>query len=495
MAPLQRERGVKEVEAALADILGAERRLLQARGRLADVAFQHPFPGTGMPNPAVERLEALVRAGQSLQQIRVFLEAALRNGAVRWNKPADKRKLRDERRRLLCRTLFEFWLNSGRGVSYTSNPVTNKREGPLLSFVNDVVRLVTDPPMQLNGDTIKEEIEAYEAEGGVTDPPGPLRRATKVEAEAARLLAELDRTVRDPAARLINLMAVRDAVERHGTTEKRASQLRLAVLLSEALVARATGVAEKGQALKELALVLTALGEVTWDLHTVQEAMAVQEQALAVLAGAEHDRARASILLDRAMAEHLLTTLRGEVAPSVEMVETCRAALAALDPSSDPGLWANQCISLAVAIARQGNRVALNEAADLFLAALAAARRTGDERLLASVLVNLAICQQRRAHAIGDRNLLEEAKRHVDTAVAMLPTLDMPEVFATAQSLHLEISRQRIAWPPRVVPRPSRSWVKPRRRAKGQRGPGAASARSRKGHPVRGAVPRGPRPR
>jgi hypothetical protein len=75
--------------------------------------------------------------------------------------PDDKRRLHDGRRELVLDALFSFWGSTGRKLSYTTDPLTSKRRGRLLDFVNSVVACITDPPATLSGETIVTEIGRF----------------------------------------------------------------------------------------------------------------------------------------------------------------------------------------------------------------------------------------------------------------------------------------------------------------------------------------------
>lgn len=484
LEPQQRARGQREAKAAIADLLEAEKRLARALEKLGDIAFKHPFLATGMRHPAHARLDALQMTTGEIAGVRRLLEGYVREDAITWKPPADKRKLRDERRRLVCRALFEFWVTSGRRLAYTTNPVTNEREGPLIHFVNDVVKRLTEPSAALDGDAIKVEIEGHIAAGGVTEPSGPVRRAIRVEEDLQRLLAALDAESISPAARLVQLIALRDAFERRGSAELRTSELRLAVLLSEELVARSIGTAEKGEALKELALVMTSLGELTWDMEMLQDAVAVHGKALGMLSGPENKRAWAGAQLNLGWTLQVTETLRGDEMPSPATLQAYWSALEGLAATEEPELWVQVQMSLGVALARRGDRKALAEAESHLLAALEVARSTGNARQLGNVLQHLALCQLRRAQARNDRTLLDQAKRHVDTALGVFRDADAVDLLPMAEALAREIRTERRNWPEREVPRPSRNWVKPRpgTMRKLQRRPAAAPVRGVRGH-------------
>lgn len=68
--------------------------------------------------------------------------------------PTDRRAAVDYRRQRVLRAIFQCWYDSGIERTYSTDPTTSKRAGPLIDFANAVVALVTDPPSQLSANTI-----------------------------------------------------------------------------------------------------------------------------------------------------------------------------------------------------------------------------------------------------------------------------------------------------------------------------------------------------
>lgn len=65
------------------------------------------------------------------------------------------------RRTVLCVTIFNLWLDLGRTISYTTDPVSQQRTGPLIEFVRDIIFCLSDPATRHNGEAIKREIDAF----------------------------------------------------------------------------------------------------------------------------------------------------------------------------------------------------------------------------------------------------------------------------------------------------------------------------------------------
>lgn len=78
--------------------------------------------------------------------------------------PTDKRSISDGRRRVIVETCCYAWHDAGRPVTYTTNSVSahDTRGGRLIKFIQAVVKMVTDPPGKLSGETIRKDIDRWE---------------------------------------------------------------------------------------------------------------------------------------------------------------------------------------------------------------------------------------------------------------------------------------------------------------------------------------------
>lgn len=76
----------------------------------------------------------------------------------------DRRTVGDPRRRKILFLLFGFWERTGRPLTITTDPIDNgRRKGPLIDFVNAVVRCITEPARDLSGETIWMDLKAFRA--------------------------------------------------------------------------------------------------------------------------------------------------------------------------------------------------------------------------------------------------------------------------------------------------------------------------------------------
>lgn len=86
--------------------------------------------------------------------------------------PDDRRTEADERRRLVVEQCCHIAKDAGWSLSFTTDPTLpkNQRTGRLVELIKDVIRLATDPPMDLSGDTIVSDIELARLRMSPDDP-------------------------------------------------------------------------------------------------------------------------------------------------------------------------------------------------------------------------------------------------------------------------------------------------------------------------------------
>lgn len=99
-------------------------------------------------------------------------------GAVAILVPRDKRKVMDKRRQYVVESCCHVWLDGGRPLTYTTVSDGSKRgqrHGPLIEFIQAVVRMITQPSRELSGETIRVDIDHFRAKiekpDTLFDPP------------------------------------------------------------------------------------------------------------------------------------------------------------------------------------------------------------------------------------------------------------------------------------------------------------------------------------
>lgn len=154
-------RAAKEIQRARNEIETAIRVVSSAILRLERVQSV-----SGGPDEAQRLQQAMVLPLQaSLSQLSVA-RSEMEKGSKRPEEvlliaPDDKRRLHDRRREHILRALFHFWADSGRNLTFTTDPLTSERRGPLIAFVNAVVACVTEPPNTLKAETIVAELRKF----------------------------------------------------------------------------------------------------------------------------------------------------------------------------------------------------------------------------------------------------------------------------------------------------------------------------------------------
>lgn len=136
-------------------------KLSDASAQLEPVRFKDPYVHVGRPNPLNPRLEELGDVITRLREFGAFLETMERADLAVISGAPDARKVIDVRRTVLCTHLFNLWLDHDRQLTFTTDPETSERAGKLFDFINDVVLCLTDPPQKLNGETLKQELQAF----------------------------------------------------------------------------------------------------------------------------------------------------------------------------------------------------------------------------------------------------------------------------------------------------------------------------------------------
>ncbi len=85
-------------------------------------------------------------------------------GAVAEMSPRDKRFSRDKRRQYIVESCCYIWKDAGRSLTYTTysdGRPGGQRQGPLVNFIQSVVKMITEPGQILSGETIRVDIDDF----------------------------------------------------------------------------------------------------------------------------------------------------------------------------------------------------------------------------------------------------------------------------------------------------------------------------------------------
>ncbi len=163
LAPSKHQKGLRKLDSAIQDLRVAERKLAAANDAVSDLRFKNPYAYAGVPSPADRHIAALRKVISFSTEAREFFETMRRHELVSYTGQPDKRRTRDERRTMICTAIFNCWLENGGNLSFTTDPITSERGGPLVDFVNSVVFCITDPPSCLNGEAIRTELQDFKS--------------------------------------------------------------------------------------------------------------------------------------------------------------------------------------------------------------------------------------------------------------------------------------------------------------------------------------------
>ncbi|SDE73484.1 hypothetical protein [Ruegeria marina] len=157
----QMNKGPEELELALQDLRRAERYLLKGSIRLSRLRIAYPALEKQVSDPNLLYRGKLYDALATVELLNTLLARSAGKFGVSALDEPDKRRVRDERRSVVLRQIFDFWDQIGRPVTISSDGSSSERSGPLVKFVNSVVRYSTDPQGTLNGETIWSEIKDW----------------------------------------------------------------------------------------------------------------------------------------------------------------------------------------------------------------------------------------------------------------------------------------------------------------------------------------------
>lgn len=157
------EKGAHFAKLAAKELAAAQKHLERAFQAQQNLAFKHLYPFISMAPIVQGHRDALSAAQSAVTDYRGLLEVSAREGTVWLNDTPDRRKIIDIRRRIICVGIFNCWDEEGRKLTFTTDPLTSERTGPLLTFVNAVVGCITDPSTPLPGEAIKGELDDFKA--------------------------------------------------------------------------------------------------------------------------------------------------------------------------------------------------------------------------------------------------------------------------------------------------------------------------------------------
>ncbi len=109
LKPLQRDHALREIAAAMIELDSATKKLVLVSDRIKGIAFKSIFSYLDLPTPDALHLQNLERSIAEIADLGKFLATMSRTGTVSSKSVPDKRFLRDECRRIVCKYIFESW--------------------------------------------------------------------------------------------------------------------------------------------------------------------------------------------------------------------------------------------------------------------------------------------------------------------------------------------------------------------------------------------------
>lgn len=175
LTPVRGDVAIERANKALEETARLAKRVehdLAAMGRLLaplSDAFVSNDKEKGVLASAKKRAKAAHKAASGLHDA---IDRVIRlPGSAADTSPTDKRNISDGRRRGVVDTCCYAWHDAGRPVTYTTNSegARDRRGGRLIEFIQAVVRMVTDPPSRLSGETIRKDIDRWQPDDAKLD--------------------------------------------------------------------------------------------------------------------------------------------------------------------------------------------------------------------------------------------------------------------------------------------------------------------------------------
>ena len=158
----QQDKSSAELDILIKYIRQAEVRLAKAAAQIDQISIQFPNAGKGVEDPNVWLRHELHDSLKKVELIRHAVDRSTKKYSADFIGDPDKRRHRDERQWSILFATFDAWQASGRKETYTSDGITSKRSGPLVNFTNAVVSFVTEPVMEIKGETVRQALEKWQ---------------------------------------------------------------------------------------------------------------------------------------------------------------------------------------------------------------------------------------------------------------------------------------------------------------------------------------------
>lgn len=151
------------------------RRIEVGRSKMSAMCdtLRNDFAGSRTERAILSHLKAMIdREASSSVIIDAVRQTLATPGAAAIISPRDRRKVMDQHRRFVVETCCYAWIDAGRPVTYTTasdGSGSGQRRGPLLSFLDAVIAMVSDPPAKISGETLRKDIDQFKADRAQPD--------------------------------------------------------------------------------------------------------------------------------------------------------------------------------------------------------------------------------------------------------------------------------------------------------------------------------------
>ena len=154
-------KGPSELEKLIKVLRQAEAQMKRAVALYSQIEVHFPAIERGISDPNITYRRDLDVALLNVENINKSLARSSKKHGSHFTGDPDKRLQRDERRIAVLSAIFDTWHAAGREVNVSTDGSSSERTGPLVDFTNSVVRCLTDPAINLNGETIWSDIKKW----------------------------------------------------------------------------------------------------------------------------------------------------------------------------------------------------------------------------------------------------------------------------------------------------------------------------------------------
>jgi hypothetical protein len=166
LVAVNRAKAIHRAQAPLEEAAGLSKRLERDIQKIANLLeglsdqFKVQKEDAQVLPSAKAHVDAVVKASHGL--LASIVRAIDTTGAAVDISPLNANHVSDKRRQHVIETCCYAWRDAGRKLTYTTvsdGSKADRHAGPLIDFIQDVTRRVTDPSKELSTNTIKKDID------------------------------------------------------------------------------------------------------------------------------------------------------------------------------------------------------------------------------------------------------------------------------------------------------------------------------------------------